>query len=56
MHKQLQCWESPTKTGAQHSCPTSALQTEPKHRQTRALGIARHAQELASMSQLLVGN
>ena len=44
-------WESSSKTGAQLSCSTSAMQTKPKHRQTRALGIACHAQELASLSQ-----
>ena len=44
-------WESRSKTGAQLSCSTSAMPTKPKHRQTRALGIACHAPELVSPSQ-----
>ena len=47
--------ESSSKTGAQLSCSTSAMQTRPKHRQTRALGIACHAPELASPSQQQTG-
>ena len=48
-------WESRSKTGAQLSCSTSAMPTKPKHRQTRALGIACHAPELASPSQQQTG-
>ena len=44
-------WESSTQNRCTARRTTSAMQTKPKHRPTRALGIACHAPELASSSQ-----